>query len=203
MLTLRGFRDETDQYTDVQLLTRSDPTILKQRGFRDEADEHTDVEILTQLDPTMLQQRDFRDFDSPLRDKQVQEYLNIAQFMAPIRFRLHKPGLEVCIPIWNRARHYIQGLGVMIDPEPNCIPRTRTVAAALISLAAFFFFGGLAIKNPSEAWLPIAYFVAFILDVLIAAFALSDLKLRRKQTLGLFKYRDSFLVQSIAAIAET
>ena len=123
--------------------------------------------------------------------------------MAPMRFRLHNQRLVVCIYIWNRARHYMKGLGVMVDPEANCIPRTRTVVAALISLAVFFVVGGLAIKNPSEVWLPIAYFVATILDLLIAAFALTDLKLRRKQTLRLFKYRGSFLAQSIAAIVET
>ena len=119
-----------------------------------------------------------------------------------MRFRLHNQRLVVCIYIWNRARHYMKGLGVMVDPEANCIPRTRTVVAALISLAVFFVVGGLAIKNPSEVWLPIAYFVATILDLLIAAFALTDLKLRRKQTLRLFKYRGSFLAQSIAAIVE-
>ena len=97
----------------------------------------------------------------------------------------------------------MKGLGVMVDPEANCIPRTRTVVAALISLAVFFVVGGLAIKNPSEAWLPIAYFVATILDLLIAAFALTDLRLQRKQTSRLFRYRGSFLAQSIAAIAET
>lgn len=120
-----------------------------------------------------------------------------------MRFRLHNPGLVVCIYIWNRARHYMKGIGVLVDPEANCIPRTRTVVAALISLAVFFVAGGLAIKNPSEAWLPIAYFVAIILDLLIVAFALTDLKLRGKQTLRIVKYRGSFLVQGIATIAET
>ena len=123
--------------------------------------------------------------------------------MALMQFQLHDQRLVMCIYIWNRARHYMRCLGVMVDPEANCIPRTRTVVAALISLAVFFVFGGLAIGYPSEAWLPIAYFVATTLDLLIAAFVLTDLKLRRKQTLRLFKYRGSFLVQSIAAIAET
>ena len=123
--------------------------------------------------------------------------------MAPIRFRFHNQGLEVCTDIWSRARQYMKGLGVMVDPEEDCIPRTRTVVAALISLAVFFVVDSLAIIHPSEAWLPIAYFVATIVDLLIAAFALTDLRLRRKQTLRLFEYRGSFLAQSIAAIAET
>ena len=95
----------------------------------------------------------------------------------------------MCINIWNRVRDYMRRLGVIIDPEADCIPRTRTVVAALISLAVFFVVGGLAIKFPSEAWLPIAYFAATILDLLIAAFALTDLSVRRRQTLRLSKHK--------------
>ena len=95
----------------------------------------------------MLHRRGFRDFNSTLHDKHVQEYLKIAQVMAPMRFQLHNQGFVVCIYIWNRARHYMKRLGGMVDPEANCIPRTRTVVAALISLAVFFVVGGLAIRN--------------------------------------------------------
>lgn len=100
--------------------------------------------------------------------------------MAPVQFQLHNQRLVMCIYIRNRAQDYMRRLGVIIDPEADCIPRTRTVVAALISLAVFFVVGGLAIKFPSRAWLPIAYFVATILNLLIAAFVLGDLQVRRR-----------------------
>lgn len=108
--------------------------------------------------------------------------------MAPYRSWLSIQELPICKPTlvkaslcaWDRAGDSIRRLGDVIDPEVNCIPRTRTVVAALISLTIFFFSGGLFIRYPSRVWLPIAYFVAALLDLVIAAFAWSDLNLRRK-----------------------
>ena len=94
-------------------------------------------------------------------------------------------------------------LGVIVDPEADCIPRTRTVVAALISLAAFFVVGGLAIQFSSKAWLPLAYFVATMLDLLIAAFALTDLKGQPRQTQRIRKHGGKFLIQGIADMAES